>query len=280
MRNSYLHIKYFDKEKKIAIKRKQDFETQSTTYTKTIIKNDSRIVFNEEGDGSNKDMSLIRSVREDALLYMNSGFVPKKEKINFFNLLNIIQNEELLIKVDINSAYWDMARHKKVITQKTDDKFKRLYEGYHSGYAKKARLKALGSTATSKGHKFYKKGILEDEYTLIQPTRQVYLDICGDVDNLMLDLNKNVEGCKYYYWDCMFINPEYAENAVKFLKDRGFNSTSQETTVEYVKIDGKGYIISSSDDKIYMTRKEHGHLLENDESDIMLDNFMLEDYIF
>lgn len=290
MKTEYLHIKYYNKILSKTKKRNVEFQTEETTFTATILTDDKRIIFNKEGDSDNKVLSLIKAVRDDANAYMESSAYtfrsPTKDKVNFFGLLDVLDNNSILTKVDVKSAYWERAKQKGVITNLTDLKYKKNFEGYETQYAKEARLKALGSTATAKHYKFYAKGKnkseLFDEFILQQKTRQVYLELCRDIDELMLEMKRNIKGCKYYYWDCMFLEKEFAEKAVQFLKDKGYSSSSQETTVEYVKIDGIGYLVSSSDDKIYMTRKETGYLLEDDSVagfGGVSNDFMLEDYI-
>lgn len=278
MRTRYFHIKYFEEQKRKMLKRKEgfEFETESTTYTRKILTSDETMIFNESGDTDKNKLILITSVRNDAANYLkNNDFSKRETKINFFNLLGdkLINNDDVTVKIDLKSAYWERAKQKGVITIKTDDKYKKLFEGYDTKDAKQSRLMALGSTATSKHRKCYRNGKIFDEYVKRQETRPLYLSICGEIDDLMNQIHNEIEGCVYYYWDCMFVKQKFSQDVIQYIKEKGYNTTSQETKLEYVTIGGNGYLVSSCDDKVYMTRKENGNLIDIDEEKVMIEDY-------
>lgn len=260
----YYDIKFYIDELYRAKKMQENFEVVKTTYTKKITTPNEKMIFNEGAKSDNNLMILISQVRKDAAEFMKDFNEEEvSERIDFFNLLNIVKNDEVLVKVDVKSAYWEMAIKKGVITKETDEKFKLIFQNFINEYVKECRLKALGSLATTKHFQWYKKGKLFDEDIITEPTKHIYMYICDCVDRLMKEINESVDGCKYYYWDCMFVSQKFAPDAVKFLSEQGFSSTSEETSVKRVNVGDIGYILSKTDNKSYMIRRENDHLLED-----------------
>lgn len=266
LRQRYYHIKFFEEKLDKLTKYKQDFEVESTTYTKKIITKNEVLFFNGEGDGDKLSLLLINSVRNDAKKWLethsvNDSFFDKD--IDFFNLLDIIKSDEVIVKVDIKGAYWEAALKKGIVTQETNEKFLKWYENTDPHYAKQARLKALGSLATTKYKNYYRKGrITHNDPPSPQPTRPLYMEICSEIDRLMKDCNFYVSGCKYYYWDCIFVAKENQEEAVEYIKSRGYDISSiVETKLEFVTVGGTDWVISMSDNISYVTKRENKDLL-------------------
>ena len=264
MRKKYYHIKHYINKLENLKKNKMDFELTRTSYTKKITTGNEIMFFNEAGDDDKKVLLLISSVRSDAKKFMKSRNVEdiKNTETDFFNLLDIIKNDEVIVKIDLKSAYWEYALKAGIISKRTNDIFLEYYNGIDAYYAKQARLKALGSLATSKFTSVYKNGKLAfDKPIETEPTKDIYMEICNGVDRLMKDCNFNVEGCKYYYWDCIFVTKEHEQEAINFLNKKGYEVTTQETKLEFIRIGDIGYLLSTSDNKIYMTRQENKFLL-------------------
>jgi hypothetical protein len=265
----YLHIKHFSNKLELLKKQKLDFELTSTSYTKKITTEKEVMFFNPEGEDDKKVLLLISSVRSDA-----KKFLAKKTKedsleevrsleTDFFNLLDIIKSDEIIVKVDIKQAYWEYALKVGIITKATNDKFLTWYENIDAYYAKQARLKALGSLATSKFTSIYQGGKLTyNKPPSTEKTRDIYMEVCNGIDRLMKDCNFNVDGCKYYYWDCIFVSKEFEQDAIDYINSRGYDVSTEETKLEYVTIGDIGYLLSTSDNKIYMTKKENKFLLD------------------
>ena len=87
----------------------------------------------------------------------------------------------------------------------------------------------------------------------IEPTKQLYMDICFEVDRLMKDAAKEFN-ILYYYFDCIFTQSNTKE-IVDFLKERGFGSKIEETRLSVQKIGNEYWMESLADDKLYLIHK-------------------------
>lgn len=265
MRQRYFHIKHYSAKLEHLKKMKQDFELVTTSYTKKIVCKNETMFFNDEGDDDKKVLLLISAVRGDAKKFLEKKGVDDVRAVetDFFNLLDVIKNDEVIVKVDLKSAYWEYALKAGIISKKTNDKFLSWYENIDTFYAKQARLKALGSLATSKFTSVYENGkLVYNKPVHTEKTKDIYMEVCNGIDRLMKDCNFNVEGCKYYYWDCIFVQKEFEQQAIDYLNSRGYDVSTQETKLELIKIGDIGYLLSTSDNKIYMTKQENKFLLD------------------
>lgn len=262
-------IKHYHDELFRLQKNKENFELITTSYTKRIVTNDCVYFFNDEGKDDVKQLLLISAVRNDAKKFLEKNSVAKMniKKTDFFNVLDIIDSEKVYKKIDIRSAYWIYAMKLGVVTEDTNNKFIEWYKNVDYDYAKNARLKALGSLATTKFHKIYVKGRYSYSKPVAhEPTKDLYMEICNGIDRLMKDVNFNVEGCTYYYWDCMFIEDKFEQDAIDYFKKRGYDISVEETKLEFLTIGGVGYLLALRDGKMYMTKRENKYLLmEEDE---------------
>jgi hypothetical protein len=172
-------------------------------------------------------------------------------------MFNVFDDDEVICKIDMRSAYWTLALQKGIITKETNDIFEKLAENYDEKFSKDLRLKALGALATTKFFQTYGHGVLKKEKSIAEPTKPLYMEICLGVDRIMRQTNKEVEGCVYYYWDCIFVKKNSSEEVIEFFKKQGYDCSIKETKISYVKVGENGYIISKSDNKIYMTRKDN-----------------------
>lgn len=239
--------------------RKESFEVTKTTYTKKILlKNNEEWIFNNEGDTDKSTLILIQLVRNDAKKYIEkNGILINRKGISFFNLFNVFDDDEVVCKIDLKSAYWNISLAKGIVSKETNAVFEKLAENLDERAAKDMRLKALGSIATTKLKQVYEDGVLVFEKPYPEATKPLYMEICLAIDGIMKKTNNEVEGCVYYYWDCIFVKKSFSEQAIDFLKKQGYDCTVKETKIHYVNVGGNGYIISKSDNKIYMTRKEN-----------------------
>jgi hypothetical protein len=198
MKQRYYHIKHYPAKLEHLKKNKRDFELTKTSYTKKITTENEVMFFNEVGDDDKKVLLLISAVRSDARKFMQTKGVEDIRSIetDFFNLLDVIKSDEVIVKIDLKSAYWEYALKSGIISKNTNDKFLKWYEGIDAYYAKQARLKALGSLATSKFTSVYKDGKLSyDKPDHTELTKDIYMEVCNGVDKLMKDCNFHVDGC-------------------------------------------------------------------------------------
>ena len=248
------------------VEQKADFQTQATNYSRKITTENTIRLFNFEGQMDYNQLKLINRVRKDAKNYLSidaNSHLPS-DYINFFDLMQRPKFEEVITKVDVKSAYWNYALKRGIITQYTDDDLKKWWDGEEVKDMKKARLKALGSLATTKRIIDYVAGekIYESERLETQLTKELYMDVCRGVDKLMKECSKEVENCYYYYWDCIFVNQKTSQDVIDFMKYKEYDVTVNDTMLEYVEIGKSGYLVSTTDGKIYMVRKESRHILD------------------
>lgn len=279
VKNHYYHTKYFNRfHDRFRGHLENEYQLIETTYTKRIKIGNNNYFFNNDGDMDLNVLRLINAVRNDAKRYLSDPRnKPRDTYINFFKLIQNPLPNKVVAKIDLTSAYWKMSCNMGIVSMQTDellktlfddkqynefemmfgDSKKKVYEDF-----KKARLKALGSLSTSKHVKHCKGKIIVDEYVTTEPTKPLYLEICRCVDEIMSESGQKLDGAIYYYWDCIFIYKEFEKQAIDFFRERGFETKSEDTMLEYVPIkNGSGYILSHCDGKIYMTRKEDKHLI-------------------
>lgn len=283
-KQQYYHISYFENYLEGLKVNKKTFTLISTTYTKKILQHKAQVFFNDKGDQDFRLLSLITSVRKDAKQFMEREGEIQKGKIDFFNMFEVPTEDQIICKIDLTAAYWTYALKRGIIKPETNQKLIRLYgvskkkvkqsmsdwtpsekvklKIREVGEFKTARLKALGSLATMKTTTEFERGYRVSEETKEEPTKEIYMEICRGIDELMKECHRTVPGCIYYYWDCIFVKKEFSAEVLEFFKEREYNVSMQETRIDFVKIGSIGYLISSSDDKIYMTRRENKHLIK------------------
>ncbi len=253
----YLHIDFFDKYFKELKRKKADFVLSKTTYSRKIVVGGVTTIFNQDGGNDHKVLSLINNVRQNAKEYLSNTSYEKRETyIHFFDLFKRPKSDEVIWKIDIRSAYWSSALKRGIIKQETNDKLTKSYEGKPAKEMKQARLKALGSLATNKMVQTYIEGKLEFEEQIPEITKELYMDICRDVDNIMRECVDENQTVIYYYWDCIFVPKNTSKGVLDFFKKRDYNVSVEETKLLYIDIfkDGGGYLLSEMDSKAYMVR--------------------------
>lgn len=260
----YKHLSFFDREFEFLKQEGNDFEIQHTTYTKKILlKNDINIIYNDTGKEDKRLLYLINQVRRDAKEYQQFN-QPTEKETRFFDMFRA-PDDRILVKIDIKGAYWEYALKRGVITNKTNQLFKKLYRNESYDVSKGARLKALGSLSTSKKIDFYENGKINTELTKInkQETSNIYDEICNGIDEIMREVNTEFDGCVYYYWDCVFVFKEYEEDIINFFKKKEFKVKTGTSKLAYFKTGNSGYLKCELENKQYLTRPEHRALLEN-----------------
>ena len=238
-----------------------------TNYSRKIKTDNSTVIFNQDGGTDYTQLRLINRVRRDAKKYLDtfSNDTLGTSYIHFFDLLQRPNFDDVVSKIDVKSAYWNYALKRGIITEHTDHDLMHWWDGEPASDMKKARLKALGSLATTKRIVKYIDGkkVEDSEIIEVQPTKSLYMDVCRGVDDLMQECAREVKNCYYYYWDCMFCNEDTKQDVIDFMKYKEYDVTVKDTLLEYVEVGNAGYLVSTQDSKIYMVRKESKHILEN-----------------
>jgi hypothetical protein len=263
--HSSMYLEFLEEYKR----RKLNFSLEQTSYTKTIKLEDKRLMFNQDGASDWRVLSLINKTRSDANKYLECLLICDEKDmllrdtyINFYKLFEKPTLQQEIVKVDLKSAYWKYALRRGIITEETDNTFKKLFKFENNKEAKNARLKALGSLATSKRVIDYVNGVAnyDSEKLLIEPTKPLYLEICRGVDELMRECREEIPGVYYYYWDCIFVSKEFSKEAIDFFASRDYNVNVDEDKIEFVEHMGNSYIVSTKNDKCYMVREEDKNL--------------------
>lgn len=271
----YQEIKNYPRYLKMLVDRKVDFREVWTTYSKKVITDNLTIIFNPDGESDFNTLSLINMVRKNAVSYIaNTSYEKRSEYIHFFDLFKKPDSDEVIWKVDVKSAYWEAALKRGVVDEMTNRKLIEIFADVPEHMnpvkqMKKARLKALGSLATTKTTYYWIKGVRQDtkpEDVVTEKTKDIYMDICRDVDSMMRDCISENQSVIYYYWDCIFVPRDTAPGVLDFFKKRDYNVTIGETRLTYIpfnKEQGGGYLVSDCDDKAYMVRRDSIGLLKN-----------------
>lgn len=250
----YRKIAYFDNVKKPLVNEKRTFEVYSTSYTKKIKSADKSIIFNAEGHGDMSLLALINKVRRDG---KNYGTVDNIKFVPQFDVFSMPEQDEIIEKIDIKSAYWEYAKKAGILTKDTIDFFDNKYGNVSHEYTKKIRVKALGSLATKKIVERYLFGVIQPELTTIQTedTRGLYMSVRAGIDNLIRKICYENPGVVYYYVDCLFVKKgNFSEDARNYLLNSGYKVTTEETKIKQIKIGDTVYLESMSDKKRYLTR--------------------------
>ena len=171
-----LKISQYEGIKRQLIKTKEPFVVKSTSYTKQLKVRKATYLFSDTPT-SPEQLKLINLARKDGLKFINE----KKQKkiksvdIEFYKFYdNFSENTKVKgYKIDLTSAYWVCAINEGIISQETNNFFKKCKLDKH------ARLKALGSFATKKQVQKYDNGKLIFEEGLIfnENLRNLYLYI-------------------------------------------------------------------------------------------------------
>jgi hypothetical protein len=266
----YISMKYYSKYLQEYKERRMDFTLTKTTYSRVINTEKERIIFNSEASGDYRLLALINRVRNDGKEYLEFLKLAEEKRkeilgtpnIDFFQMFEIPKKRQSIVKVDLQSAYWKAAIELGIVSEKTNKFFIECYKKETTKKAKSARLKALGSLATTKHIIPYEKGVPNWDYEDIktEETKSLYMTVCKAVDDLMKDCQRNVKGVLYYYWDCIFVDERFSKEAIDFFIKKEYSVTAEKDIIEYVEISGNGYIVSTKTDKCYMVRKEDSSL--------------------
>lgn len=267
----YNHISFFNREFDYLKSEGYNFEIHHTTYTKKVILDDAILVYNDTGKEDKRLLYLINQVRRDAKEFQEF-YQPQQKDTRFFDMFKA-PNDEILTKIDIKGAYWEFALKRGVITNKTNELFKKLYKGEDYKTAKGARLKALGSLSTTKKVDFYENGRIQTDLTTVnkQLTSNIYDEVCNGIDEVMQEVNRISDGCVYYYWDCVFVFKEYEKEVIDFFKKKEFGVKTGHSKLSYIRTGNTGFLLCELENKQYLTRPEHRAIIEN-----LYDNYETE----
>jgi hypothetical protein len=180
--------------------------------------------------------TLIRFVKKDTDAFLkNNSEALNESSATFSRVLKIPNQRKLLSRVDIDSAYWQNALLRGIISDKTNDLLHRLYEKMLDNtsqinilnkdeYERKLKIIAMGSLASRKVIQIYENALLVNTTTEISKTQKLYLDIRNQVNSLMVEAAYYIPDTYCYYWDSIFVDSRSKSDCIKFFKNRGYET--------------------------------------------------------
>ncbi len=180
-------------------------------------------------------------------------------EIGWNSMMANLPRELYLYCIDIRSAYFysavNMGLFKKEYVHEFNTSFNKDV-GYDALY-KNARLVVLGSLATKRRTRVYEYGVcIADSGFVVfdEKMRNVYVEVCRCVDNLMIELCEN-DGAVGYYWDCVFATSEQSAKIVEdAIVKKGFEyKTEKRRSILYYYPNGGGCIHTNVD----LPKKDH-----------------------
>ena len=223
-------------------RRKQAFKIMSTRYSKVVVTDDKRLIFNATGERDSQTLKLINMVRSDVKKYIENNDIEQYNSadVAWYYYNDVYGNLKLkgdVLKIDLTAAYWTHAINIGVISDKTEAYFEAA--DLDKKEKKYLRLKALGSLATVKRVSEWKDGkeVSRDEKIDIA-NRNVYLKICDYVAETLKEIT--VLYGIYSYWDCVFVQDDdnaafKLEQIEHFFNVKGFKFTVEKDSYEIVK---------------------------------------------
>ena len=221
------------------------FKTVKVTKTKYSIKIDygkKKVLLNKGGNEGTNVLGLVNRVKRDAKNYIENVEIKKMYSNDiYWSYYN--HNKEVdklesfdVAKIDLTSAYWTKAINCGLLSKETIDYFEKI--NFKDVKDKKGgRLKALGSLATVKSTEVYEYGKRSGEYQELivnENFRSLYMGICNEVANDMKTVLSGVDGI-FYYWDCIWVEPQHEERVKELFKSMGYNCTVEKHKAFVVK---------------------------------------------
>jgi len=198
--------------------RGEPFTIEQTLYTKRVTVGDSVYKFINPASALKKsDFGIFSKVKSDIKKHLSAGVnVPRIDKrliqyINCGKLSDVYEGE--IYEIDLNSAFWEIAKKKGYISGETYN--------YGKKVDKRIRLMALGSLATVTtsfkfdGKEFSRPIITEKE------TADYFFSVAYETSLIMQDLQFMAREDFLMYWcDAVFIRGAPAlKRCVDYLED-------------------------------------------------------------
>lgn len=243
----YDRLDTFDKYKR-EFKRFKKVVIHKTKYSIKIDYGKRKVFLNQEEQGSTNILGLISRVKRDIDNYIKKVDykVVKDNHIywSYYNDESKVINEGFEVaKIDLTAAYWTKAINLGILSKETIDYFESLK--FESVKEKKAaRLKALGSCATKKRKEVYIYGRRSSEFFPVEYNENycsIYMGICNDVARDMQTVLGYCDGI-FYYWDCIFVKPEYMNKVVELFDGLGYKCTVEEHRAHIFKSKKVSYL--------------------------------------
>jgi hypothetical protein len=197
-------------------------------------------VISQERINNNMIFVLMNKVKN----LLNMEVIPEdfrtKIRYNRFNADSIKENlsKHNLIEIDIVSAYFTAAIKLGYLTESDKtliDEAGKKY-GLKTSEIKKAKLMALGSTATRKEIFEYIEGAYQHRDLVIKETEPVFFHLAYEIDQLMHRIADKFGNNFFFFWvDAVFVSVDIAEQVKEFIKSSGYECTQKEVKSAIVR---------------------------------------------
>ena len=255
----YMVLEDFSAVKDDLVKSSKTFSITQTSQTKKIEIGNTIFYFTEDGVGKFGIVPYVNRIRREAREYMKNNYhkiISDKNEITFFGALNppVIKrlDGEYLIegvsKVDVSAAYFNAAIQLGIISDGLRKEFMDRF-GNEPDF-KKMRLMLLGCLATRKVKDVYIAGSIVPELQTekVEETRDVYMFICRQISDLMLQSGA-FKDAFYFYWDCVFTKDESAKKISEHFERSGYSCKQESGDNIYVDKIGSIILLTSEETK-------------------------------
>lgn len=203
---------------------KKSFKVRSSPNIIEIVTSTGQKIYEHKNERFKEGLYLFGMVKRDVLNYIaeNGSIEPYMElPVNYSNKNFDYSNN--LIGLDIDNAYWSVAKLKGYITKKTYDKGLEQKDGMKS-----IRLSCLSTLGKSRVYNVYEDGVYVGDERVKEDTdlQNIYNDVRYSTYGVMLEISELL-GEDFCSWktDCIFFKDtiENRDKAKMIIESYGLN---------------------------------------------------------
>lgn len=203
---------------------KKSFKVRSSPNIIEIVTSTGQKIYEHKNERFKEGLYLFGMVKRDVLNYIaeNGSIEPYMElPVNYSNKNFDYSNN--LIGLDIDNAYWSVAKLKGYITKKTYDKGLEQKDGMKS-----IRLSCLSTLGKSRVYNVYEDGVYVGDEKVKEDTdlQNIYNDVRYSTYGVMLEISELL-GEDFCSWktDCIFFKDtiENRDKAKMIIESYGLN---------------------------------------------------------
>lgn len=209
---------------------KKSFKVRSSTNITEIVTSTGQKIYEHKNQRFKEGLYLFGMVKRDVLNYIaeNGSIEPYMElPVNYANQKFNYDNN--VIGLDIDNAYWSVAKLKGYISKKTYDKGLEQKDGMKS-----IRLSCLSTLGKSRVYNVYEDGIYIGDEKVKEDTelQDIYNDVRFSTYGVMLEISELL-GEDFCCWktDCIFFKDtiENRNKATMIIESYGLNCKIEKT---------------------------------------------------
>ena len=209
---------------------KKSFKVRSSTNITEIVTSTGQKIYEHKNQRFKEGLYLFGMVKRDVLNYIaeNGSIEPYMElPVNYANQKFNYDNN--VIGLDIDNAYWSVAKLKGYISKKTYDKGLEQKDGMKS-----IRLSCLSTLGKSRVYNVYEDGIYIGDEKVKEDTelQDIYNDVRFSTYGVMLEISELL-GEDFCCWktDCIFFKDtiENRNKATMIIESYGLNCKIENT---------------------------------------------------